>query len=54
LFDICFSSFKLATEQAEIEEKIKAAQEEVRQYDECIKQLQKQLKDSETTLVSRI
>jgi len=48
--EVTFQS-QLAEEQADIEEKIKAVQEEVRQYDDCIKQLQKQLKDSETTLV---
>ena len=42
----------LAAQQGKIDQKMKSLQEEVQTQDNCIKQLQKQLKDAETLLVS--
>ena len=44
-------TMKLAAEQGDIDQKMKALHEEVQKQDDCIKQLQKQLKDAETLLV---
>ena len=44
-------TMKLAAEQGEIDKKMKNLQDEVQKQDNCIKQLQKQLKDAETLLV---
>ena len=46
-------TMKVATEQGKIDQKMKEIQSEVQKQDECIKQLQKQLKDAETVLVSQ-
>ena len=45
-------TMKLASEQGEIDKKMKLLEEEVQKQDNCIKQLQKHLKDAETVLVS--
>ncbi len=45
------AAMKLAAEQGDIDKKMKALQEEVQKQDNCIRQLQKQLKDAETVLV---
>ena len=44
-------TMKLASEQGEIDKKMKLLEEEVAKQDNCIKQLQKNLKDAETVLV---
>ena len=45
-------TMKLAAEQGDIDKKMKVLHEELQKQDNCIKQLQKQLKDAETLLVS--
>ena len=45
-------TMKLATEQGELDKKMKLLQDEVQKQDNHIKQLQKQLKEAETVLVS--
>ena len=45
-------TMNLAAQQGNIDQKMKSLQEEVQKQDNCIKQLQKQLKDAETLLVS--
>lgn len=45
-------TMNLAGEQGDIDKKMKSLQAEVQKQDNCIKQLQKQLKDAETLLVS--
>jgi mediator of RNA polymerase II transcription subunit 4 len=45
-------TMKLAVEQGEIDKRMKLLQDEVDIQDNSIKQLQKQLKDAETVLVS--
>lgn len=45
------ATLKLAGEQGEIEKKIKMVQGELERQDQCIGELQKQLKEAETLLV---
>ena len=47
-------TMKLASEQGELDKKMKLLQDEVQKQDNHIKQLQKQLKEAETVLVSQI
>jgi len=47
-------SIQLAAQQGKIDQNMKALQEEVQKQDNCIKQLQKQLKDAETLLSTAI
>ena len=44
----------LASEQGDIDKKMKVLEEEVQKQDNCIKQLQKHLKDAETVLSTAI
>ncbi len=46
------STMRLAREQGDIEVQIKRVQEEIEKQDQCIGQLQMQLKEAETLLVS--
>ena len=47
-------TMSLASEQGDIDKKMKALEEEVQKQDNCIKQLQKHLKDAETVLSTAI
>ena len=47
-------TMSLAAQQGNIDKNMKSLQEEVQKQDNCIRQLQKQLKDAETLLVSKV